>query len=99
MGRCVSCGPHDRSNHSLEETRAVSLVIQELALGGELFTIVVHCGPLPESIARYYFRQLLAGLRHCHERGIVHRDLKPENLGKFLNASSRTRQQLTPNKT
>jgi len=33
-----------------------------------------------EDVARTYFKQLLAGVRYCHQLGIVHRDLKPENL-------------------
>ena len=27
-----------------------------------------------------YFRQLIAGVEHCHRQGVCHRDLKPENL-------------------
>ena len=27
-----------------------------------------------------YFKQLVAGMRHCHARSIVHRDLKPANF-------------------
>jgi serine/threonine protein kinase len=35
---------------------------------------------LDERTARFYFRQLIAGLEHCHSKGVSHRDLKPENL-------------------
>ena len=55
-------------------------LVTELAAGGELFDrIRLDCGT-EEDLARRLFRQLLAGVRHCHERGVCHRDLKPENL-------------------
>jgi len=37
-------------------------------------------GKFSEEAARSYFKQLLIGLKHCHEKGIMHRDLKPENI-------------------
>lgn len=40
----------------------------------------MYTGCFPETIARTYFRQLIAGLAHCHAAGVAHRDLKPENL-------------------
>ena len=33
-----------------------------------------------EGIARYWFRQILAGVQYLHSRGICHRDLSPENV-------------------
>ena len=33
-----------------------------------------------ESNSRFYFKQLVSAVTHCHERGVCHRDIKPENL-------------------
>lgn len=41
-------------------------VVTEHAPGGPLFRHIVHQGRLPEAEARRYFRQLLAGISHCH---------------------------------
>lgn len=33
-----------------------------------------------EKVARYYFKQMINALDHCHSQGYAHRDMKPENL-------------------
>eukprot|EP00592_Proboscia_alata_P002853 CAMPEP_0194376218 /NCGR_PEP_ID=MMETSP0174-20130528/24669_1 /TAXON_ID=216777 /ORGANISM="Proboscia alata, Strain PI-D3" /LENGTH=1448 /DNA_ID=CAMNT_0039156795 /DNA_START=665 /DNA_END=5011 /DNA_ORIENTATION=- len=33
-----------------------------------------------EMIMQQFFKELIAGIRYCHDNGIAHRDLKPENL-------------------
>ena len=33
-----------------------------------------------EGQARYWFRQIMAGVQHLHSKGICHRDLSPENV-------------------
>ena len=56
------------------------LIVQEIAVGGELFSIISHSGSLSEQLARYYFHQLIDGVEALHSHHIIHRDLKPENL-------------------
>jgi serine/threonine protein kinase len=58
----------------------VPYIILELATGGELFDFIFHTGALTERQARYYFRQLIAGLEHIHFQGFAHRDLKLQNV-------------------
>lgn len=65
--------------------RDVIMIVLDLAEGGELFDFMMYTGCFPESIARAYFQQLVAGMEHCHANGVTHRDLKPENL--LLDAS------------
>lgn len=52
----------------------------EIASGGCLFDYVATTGRFGEKFARYYFKQLLAGLGNCHKMGVAHRDIKPENV-------------------
>lgn len=54
--------------------------IIQLAQGGEVFDFLSITGRFLEPVARYYFRQLIEALDHCHSKGFAHRDLKPENL-------------------
>merc|ERR1711990_202567 len=37
-------------------------------------------GPLPETLAKDLFKQILQTIMGCHKRGIVHRDIKDENI-------------------
>lgn len=55
-------------------------IIQELAMGGELFEAVISHNNYSERDAQNVVRTLLYTLLYCHEKGVVHRDLKPENI-------------------
>ena len=55
-------------------------IIQELAMGGELFEAIIAHNSYSERDAQNLVRTLLYTLRYCHEKGVVHRDLKPENI-------------------
>mmetsp|Transcript_4193 Transcript_4193/g.6288 ORF Transcript_4193/g.6288 Transcript_4193/m.6288 type:complete len:459 (+) Transcript_4193:76-1452(+) len=61
-------------------TSAKIFIVLEFVGGGELFDKIANEGKLSEDKARFYFRQLVEGLEHCHNNGVCHRDLKPENL-------------------
>jgi len=61
--------------------------IMPYANGGDLFGYVVKDaelrggeGGMSEPVARYWFRQILAGLHFLQSKGICHRDLSLENI-------------------
>ena len=66
--------------HSKKGTKEVKFMVLELAQGGELFDFVALGGALSEETARFFFKQMMEALKHCHDQGIAHRDLKPENI-------------------
>ena len=55
-------------------------LVLEYAGGGELFTKIASQGKLPEKLAKRYFKQIMDGVRFCHNLYICHRDIKPENI-------------------
>ena len=77
------------ANVEKEDGRKVPVICiaLELATGGELFDYVALTGRFNETIARFYFKQLIDGLDYVHQSGITHRDMKPENVlfDKFFN--------------
>jgi serine/threonine protein kinase len=50
------------------------------AYQADLFVVLSKTGRLQEPVARYYFKQLIDGLQHIHNKGFAHRNLKPKNL-------------------
>jgi serine/threonine protein kinase len=73
------------SNKAVANKRdGTSLNINYMALEycshGEIFDYIAETGAFKETIARYYFHQLIDALEYMHTKGYAHRDLKPENL-------------------
>lgn len=46
----------------------------------DLFDYITDRKLVPESEARYLFRQVVDIVRQCHSAGVIHRDIKDENL-------------------
>jgi serine/threonine protein kinase len=59
-------------------------VIMPYAGSGDLFEMLQESQErgqgFPEAEARYWFRQIMDGIRHLHGKGVCHRDLSPENV-------------------
>jgi hypothetical protein len=63
-------------------------VVMRFADSGDLFQLLqdhqnrpnVTSPGLGEGEARFWFRQIMAGVQFLHDRGICHRDLSPENI-------------------
>ena len=75
---CHYCQLHSGNDHTVPMEKEVTLITQDLAYGGELFSMLRFCGKFDESMARHYFRQIIFALDHLHSRGVYHRDLKVE---------------------
>lgn len=60
----------------------MNCLILEYAANGEFFDFVEK-GPLPEHIARYYFKNITKAVHCLHSHGFAHYDIKTENI--FVN--------------
>lgn len=55
-------------------------LVLEYASKGDLHTILVQQGKLPEDTARFFLGETIAALAAIHEAGLLYGDLKPENI-------------------
>ena len=55
-------------------------ILYEYINGGDLWHKSVIYGMPCEKLIKYYFIQLLLGIKHIHSFNIIHRDIKPENI-------------------
>jgi len=55
-------------------------MLLQLALGGELFSILRERNRFDEPTSRFYAANVCSAFEYLHELRIVYRDLKPENL-------------------
>ncbi|KAF8403926.1 hypothetical protein HHK36_012032 [Tetracentron sinense] len=55
-------------------------MVLEYVEGKEICNLSETAGPIDETTARRYFRDIIAGVTYLHAHNIVHGDIKPENL-------------------
>ena len=52
----------------------------EIAENGDLLDYINARGHIPETEARYIFKQMTSAIAYCHSINVAHRDLKCENI-------------------
>lgn len=66
--------------HSAFQSKHYLHFVLEFCAGGELFFLITKHRKFTESIARFYFCEILLGIEQLHQSNIMYRDLKPENI-------------------
>jgi serine/threonine protein kinase len=73
--------PHIVKTYAVEIRDLDVFIVMEYCSGGDYTKLLANKGdPMKEAKVRYYFRQLMEGLKYLRSRQILHRDLKPANL-------------------
>ncbi|KAL4499812.1 hypothetical protein ABPG72_015161 [Tetrahymena utriculariae] len=63
------------------QTEKKIYLIMEYIQGGELFTLLKHCGQFTEKVAKFIIAEIILGIQYLHETlKIIYRDIKPENI-------------------
>lgn len=78
---CVSDGPTwiPRLYYSFQDQDYLYLALEYMG-GGDLLTLLMSQGSLPEGAVRFYAAEMVLALHQTHQLGYIHRDVKPDNF-------------------
>lgn len=62
------------------ETERHYLFVMELCAGNDLLSYVRKRKKLNETVAVYFFKQIVEGIGYIHSKNVVHRDIKLDNI-------------------
>ncbi|BEJ11501.1 hypothetical protein CspHIS471_0109230 [Cutaneotrichosporon sp. HIS471] len=68
------------SLHCAFQDRDHLFLVLEYMGGGDLLTLLMARGCLPESDMRFYAAEMVLALHQVHKLGYIHRDVKPDNF-------------------
>nr|XP_022918301.1 testis-specific serine/threonine-protein kinase 3-like isoform X1 [Onthophagus taurus] len=72
--------PHIVTVHDIIEINSKIYIFMDYCRNGDMLEHIKSHGPLTESKAKHYFRQMVAAVKYLHDLEIAHRDLKCENV-------------------
>lgn len=76
--------PHIVSLKAYGEWAGRFFEVMEFCEGGSL----LEYAPYREDELKAYIKEIITGLKYCHDQGIIHRDIKPNNL--FFRAANKS---------